>query len=469
MTFQDPRFILFFAIVFAVYWFLDRRSQNILIFTASYLFYGFIDIRFALLLFLQSAITFFLVLQFEKLSRWKKPVFISAIFFNVFVLGYFKYFNFFIENLNHLFFLFHLDSSLTGLKIIFPIGVSFYTFQNISYIVDVRRKAAIRCTNLIDYCLYINFFPKLLAGPIERASNLLNQIEKKRSLDFNKLSSGVMLFLWGYFQKSVIADNIGIISDKVFLLEETSFYILCAGAFAYTIQILADFSGYTDMARGVGRMLGFDLVKNFNNPYFARNPADFWRRWHMSFSYWIRDYIYIPLGGSRVAPVRHIINLFVAFFFTGLWHGASWNFVLWGLYYWVLYLVFRFWKIVCPEKIYNLRFNFVISTFIMFLLINIGWIIFRETDLNYLYKYLTITMFDWNPDHLPLAIYLILYSLIFSLPLIIFSVYTFISDESNHAVFIDYFYKKAFISIALFIAILALKAADNAQFIYFNF
>jgi alginate O-acetyltransferase complex protein AlgI len=469
MTFQDPRFLLFFFIVFVIYWILDKRSQNIFLVCVSYLFYCFIDSRFALLLFAQSIITFFLVLQFDKSSKWGKPAFIFAIFINILILLYFKYFNFFIENINHLFGFFHFNPSLTTLKIILPIGISFYTFQNISYIIDVRRKDTAICTSLINYCLYINFFPKLLAGPIERASNLLNQIEKNRSFDMDKLSSGVVLFLWGFFQKSVIADNIGYISNKVFLLEQTNFCVLCAGAFAYTIQIYADFSGYTDMARGLGRLLGFELVKNFNNPYFSRSPADFWRRWHMSFSQWIRDYIYIPLGGSRVSPIRHYTNLFVAFFFTGLWHGAAWNFVIWGLYYWVLYIVFRVWKKICPDKIYNFRFNFIISTIIMFILINIGWVMFRETDLNYLYKYLTVTIFNWNPEQLPLAVYLILYSLIFSSPLIIFSAYTFIFDESNQDMFINSFYKKVFICVVLFIAILPLKAANDAQFIYFNF
>ena len=470
MTFQDPGFIFFVAAIFIIYWFLNLKNQNIFLVAASYLFYCFIDIRFAGLLFIQSVVTFYLVLSFAKLSRWQKPIFISAILFNVLILGYFKYFDFFIENINHLLGVFHLNSSLEVAIIIFPIGISFFTLQNISYIVDVRKKTAIPCSNLIDYCLYISFFPKLIAGPIEKASNFLNQIKKERSLEFDQLVSGLMLFLWGFFQKSVIADNIANISNKIFLLEETSFFILCAGAFAYTIQIFADFSGYTDMARGLGRLFGFNLVNNFNNPYFSRNPADFWKRWHISFSQWIRDYIYIPLGGSRVSTIRWVINIFIAFFFTGLWHGASWNFIIWGLYYWVLYLVFKMWKGICPDKIYNFRFNYIISTVIMFVLTNIGWVIFRETDLNYLYKYLTVTIFEFGaPDHLSAAIYLILYTLIYSLPLILFSTYTFVIDKSKHVVFVDSFFKKAVIIIVLLISIQMLKAADNAQFIYFNF
>lgn len=469
MTFQDPRFVLFFIFVFCLYWILGRKGQNVFLLTASFFFYSLIDYRFAIILFIQSAVCYFSALHIEKEIRWARTVFILTLLFNVIVLLYFKYFNFFIDNFNHLLGFFHIEPSSVALKILLPIGISFYTFQNISYIVDVRRGESVASKSLTDYCLYINFFPKLLAGPIERASNFLTQIEKKRTPELDSWISGLTLFLWGYFQKAVVADNIANISNKVFLLKETSIFILCAGAFAYTIQIFADFAGYTDMARGLGRLLGFDLSKNFNNPYFARNPADFWRRWHMSFSLWIRDYIYIPLGGSRVATKRMILNLFIAFFFTGLWHGASFNFIIWGLYYWLLYILYMLWKRVCPGSIYHFRFNFVISTIVMFIFTNIGWVIFRETDLTYLYKHLTYSLFDWNLDHLPMGIYLVLYVSLLSFPLMLFSAYTFTTNTYFQTTVINTNSKKFILCMILFVSILFFKSANNSQFIYFNF
>jgi len=469
MSFVEPKFLLFYTPVLIVYWCLNSKNQNRFLFIASYFFYALIDVRFAMLLFIQSAVTYHSVILHERTERLRDVNFWFSLTFNIMILLYFKYFNFFIQNVNYFFYVIGFQCSLNTFKIVLPVGISFYTFQNISYIVDVRKKVAHPSKSLVNYCLFINFFPKLLAGPIERASNFLSQIEQERVLTNENLSSGIVLFLWGYFQKSVIADNIATISNKIFLLEDTSGYILFAGAFAFTMQIFADFSGYTDMARGLGKMLGFDLVKNFDNPYFAQNPADFWRRWHMSFSQWIRDYIYIPMGGSRVSTSRLFFNLFIAFFFTGLWHGSSWNFIIWGIYYWLLYFCFWAWKSICPSYIYSMKYNFVISTCIMFCLTNVGWVIFRETDISYLQKYLTSTIFTWKVDHLAIAVYLMFYILVISSPLIIYSAFTFIFEERRYSTLLKFSVIKCALCIIFIVSIILLKPAGDEQFIYFNF
>jgi len=470
VIFQDSLFVIFFAIVFICYWLLGHKQQNLFLLIVSYAFYGYINLKFLLLLTVQSVITFYLVIVFSKLATARqKPIFLFAILFNVLLLGCFKYYNFFIENISYLLNSFGIDTSLPVLHIIFPLGISFYTFQNISYIVDVKKKVINPCESLIDYCLYIGFFPKLIAGPIERASNLLHQIYKERTIEFDQLILGTIFFLWGCFQKVVIADNLAMISNKVFLLKNPDFYLLSVGAFSYTLQILADFSGYTDMARGLALLLGFKLVANFNNPYFSKNPTDFWKRWHISFSEWIRDYIYIPLGGSRVSTIRWTVNLFVAFFFTGLWHGASWNFIIWGLYYWVLYLIYRIWKTVCPVGIYHMKYNYILSICIMFVFTNIGWVIFREPDLEYLWQYFSVGFLSFDSRNIFPAVYMFFYVLAYSFPLILFSTISFVFSDFKEIKVIKSLKLQTAGIFLLFILVILLQNPAGEQFIYFNF
>jgi D-alanyl-lipoteichoic acid acyltransferase DltB (MBOAT superfamily) len=365
----------------------------------------------------------------------------------------------------------HLTGSrpMPLLQVMLPVGISFYTFQNIGYTIDVYRKAVNPCTDIINYGLFISFFSKFMAGPIERASNLLKQINQPRPLQFDGLLKGLSLMLWGYFQKSVIADNISVMSNKIFLLEKPSLFILCAGAFSFTIQIYADFSGYTDIARGCAKLLGFDLLNNFNNPYFAKSPSDFWRRWHMSLSQWIRDYIYIPLGGSRVSAAKWVIVLFITFFLTGLWHGASWNYVLWGLYYWILYLLYRAWDAIVPSRIKDVLWGSYIAIPVMFILTNIGWLIFKETDSTYLWKYFTISIYDYNILQLLPALYIFCYACIYSFPLFVVSCYIFSRESSNKTTVFDHMLFRITIIPILLTAVLLLKSSSGSEFIYFKF
>ena len=469
MIFQRIEFILLFILVFFVYWLLEHKYQNRFLLIASYIFCALSDVKYLFLLIIQSLASFISGICINKYPRYAKIILFFSIGINLSMLGFYKYYNFFVENINNL--ISHISgfSSIPLLQIMLPVGISFYTFQNIGYIIDVFRKTTSPCTDIINYGLFASFFPKFIAGPIERSSNLLCQIGLPRTINIVSLVDGLYLILWGYFQKFVIADNISVICKKIFLLENPSFFILCAGAFAFTIQIFSDFSGYTDLARGYAKLLGFDLLKNFNNPYFATSPSDFWRRWHMSLSQWIRDYIYIPLGGSRVSTIKWIIVLFITFSITGLWHGASWNFILWGLYYWLLYLLYRGWNAFVPGFIKNLRYGTLVSIPLMFIFTNLGWLIFKETDSAYLWKYFTISIYDWDSAQLLPAVYLICYTFIYSLPLFIVSVFMFCRENGANLTFYNRVYFKIVLIPLLLLSILLFKSTKSSEFIYFNF
>ena len=467
MLFQSIDFIIYLVITFLVYWSLPFKYKKIFLVLVSYFFYCYIHQWFFFLLFTQTTISFFIGILLIRISKQKKKIFVAGILSNLVFLLFFKYFNFFVENINAVFKLSGISFQLLTLEIILPIGISFYTFQNIGYLVDVYRGNFTPTKNFIDYNLFISFFPKLIAGPIERADNFLKQITIPRIPQFDKFINGFQLILWGFFKKVVIADNIAVIVNKIFLLKEPDFFIVAAGAFAFTIQILADFSGYTDIARGIAKLFGYDLLRNFNKPYLAKSPSDFWRRWHMSLSEWIRDYIYIPLGGSRVSTSRWVVNLFITFFIVGLWHGASWNYVIWGLYYWVLYLVYRFFKTFFNFEIFKTKYNYLVSIPFMFLLTNIGWLLFREVDINYLIQYMYLNPFESSLSDINASIYLFIFVLMYTLPLVILPyVNRMIQNIKiyNYATFAKYASM-----LILLISILLLKSDSSGDFIYFQF
>ena len=275
----------------------------------------------------------------EAWPRHRRRFLWLSIVSNFGMLGFFKYFNFFVENVAGVLASIGLTVHEPTLRILLPVGISFYTFQAMSYTIDVYRGELHARRSLLDLAVFVSFFPHLVAGPIQRASFLLPQVESPRRFSAEKARSGFVLICWGFFKKLVIADNVGVIANKVFALSDPTFYILWAGVFAFAIQIYADFSAYTDIARGTSRWLGFELTENFAHPYLARSPADFWRRWNISLSSWFRDYVYIPLGGSRLGTWLWTRNVLITFLLSGLWHGASWNYVLWGLYHGLLLLI----------------------------------------------------------------------------------------------------------------------------------
>lgn len=337
MIFNSLDFAIFLPIVFAIYWFFGRifnvGAQNVVIVFASYLFYGWWDWRFLTLIFFSSFLDFFiarLMDRAEKSSK-RKLLLITSITVNLGLLMFFKYFNFFIDNLNTAFTFFGSQIQVESLKIILPVGISFYTFQTMSYTIDVYRKNLKATRDFVAFTAYVSFFPQLVAGPIERATNLLPQFENKikRHFNYDLARQGMRQILWGLFKKMVVADNCAIYANEIFNnYEDLNGSTLIIGALFFTFQIYGDFSGYSDIAIGTSKLFGFNLMRNFAFPYFSRDIAEFWRRWHISLSTWFRDYVYIPLGGSQTNAIR---NTFIIFLLSGFWHGANWTFIFWGL------------------------------------------------------------------------------------------------------------------------------------------
>jgi alginate O-acetyltransferase complex protein AlgI len=357
MTFVQSEFFWFMLAVYAAYWILGNRTrQNALLVVASAVFYGWIHPWFLILLYSSAVIDYSMGRAIEQWRPRRRLFLAGSMLANMGMLGFFKYYNFFVENTTVALGSLGLPANLSTLNIILPVGISFYTFQTMSYTIDVYRGQVKARTNFLDYLVYVTFFPQLVAGPIERASSLLPQVEKPRVFNLLDLREGFGLAMWGAFKKVVIADTLAPYVDKVFILNEPSGPLIWAATFAFTIQILADFSGYTDMARGTARMLGFKLVENFNHPYMATSTPDFWRRWHMSLSFWIRDYLLVPLLGEakNVSLARFMWATTVSFLLLGLWHGASWNFVLLGLWNALWMILYPGLTRIIPDKVQKL-------------------------------------------------------------------------------------------------------------------
>ena len=383
MLFNTLSFVGFFIVVFALYVRLNHRHQNALLLVASYIFYGAWDYRFLLLLIFSTCIDYAVGLAIDKqeTQEKRKRWLIISLITNLGILGFFKYFNFFADGLVELAGALGMSVSPVTLKIILPVGVSFYTFQSMSYTIEIYRGRLKPCRSLFDFAVYVSFFPQLVAGPIERATHLIEQVITPRVVTLEKIGSGLALVLMGFFKKVVMADNLAPTVAEIFNKggNYTGEEVL-VGMLFFAFQIYGDFSGYTDIARGIARMLGFDLMINFRQPYFARDPSDFWRRWHISLSSWLRDYLYIPLGGNRGSPSRTNRNLILTMLLGGLWHGAAWNFVLWGLYHGVLLVAYRIFserKSAANASTRTSALGTVASTSVMFLFTLYGWLLFR--------------------------------------------------------------------------------------------
>ena len=337
MLFNSIEFAIYLPVVFALYWLLSDKSlklQNSFLIVASYFFYGWWDWRFLGLIAFSSLVDYTVGIGFSKVDNRTKRLFLLlfSLFVNIGLLGVFKYYNFFVENFAKAFIFWGQPiSGSTLLNIILPVGISFYTFQTLSYSIDIYKRRFEPTRDIVAFFAFVSFFPQLVAGPIERAANLLPQFYKKKKFEYDNAVDGMRQILWGLFKKVVIADNCAIYVDEIFL----NYHIypgstLLLGAFFFAFQIYGDFSGYSDIAIGTARLFGIDLKKNFSFPYFSRDIAEFWRRWHISLSTWFRDYVYIPLGGSRVGTYMKIRNTFAIFVLSGFWHGANWTFIVWG-------------------------------------------------------------------------------------------------------------------------------------------
>lgn len=404
MLFNSIQFAVFLPLVFLLYWFVFDRFirkskrqlslQNAFIVVASYVFYGWWDWRFLLLIAFTSFCSWgsgLLIGKAETKKKAKTWMWLNVVL-NLGILALFKYYDFFVAEFAQLF---HCSADGLLLKVILPVGISFYTFQALSYSIDVYRGKMEPTSDIIAFFAFISFFPQLVAGPIERATNLLPQFLKKRDFQYDTAVDGMRQILWGLFKKIVVADNCAIYVNQVFsTYTEQSGSTLLLAAVLFTFQIYGDFSGYSDIAIGTAKLFGIKLIRNFNVPYFSRDIAEFWRRWHISLTTWFRDYLYIPLGGSRVSKAKIVRNTFVIFLVSGFWHGANWTFIAWGAYHAVLFLPLilmgknRKYTNAVAEGRRLPTWKETVQILLTFLLVLIGWVIFRAESMGQAWAYL---------------------------------------------------------------------------------
>ena len=380
MIFNSVVFLLFFVIVFILYWLIPKKFfkyQNILLLIASYFFYGWWDWRFLSLILFSTIVDYFLGIFIHKNKEKRKKAFlIISLLVNLGLLMVFKYYNFFVESWVNLWTVFGYEMPISTANIILPVGISFYTFQTMSYSIDIYRGELKPTKNFIDFATFVSLFPQLVAGPIERASNLIPQIQQQRSWSHKRFKDGSFQILIGFFRKVVVADAIGVIIDGIYnepSIHNSSSILMVV--ILYSFQIYFDFSGYSDIAIGTAKLLGFDFKRNFNLPYFSNSITEFWRRWHISLSTWLRDYLYIPLGGNKKGIKIQYRNLFITMLLGGLWHGSSWNFVIWGAIHGLLLGIEKKFNLI-PKKYH------IINNLIIFILVSLIWVFFRALSLQ---------------------------------------------------------------------------------------
>lgn len=473
MLFNSFVFPVFFIVVYSLYISLHkrRRVQNLMLLIASYVFYGYWDWRFLSLLFISTIIDFNVgrILHTTSESRKRKLLITISVVANLSILGAFKYFGFFADNFIHLLHLFGLHADEITLNIILPLGISFYTFQTMSYTIDIYRGKLLPTRSILNFALFVSFFPQLVAGPIERASNLIPQIESDRKITATHIDSGLFLILWGYFKKVVIADNLAIVADQIFNgYTQYDGIDLVIGVLAFSGQIYSDFSGYSDIARGLARLMGFDLMVNFKLPYFALSPSDFWLRWHVSLSSWLREYLYIPLGGNRLGNFKIYRNLTMTMLLGGLWHGASWNFVFWGLYHGAILILFRLWDESGnqrhSEKQPIGKISILIRMMIMFVFTVVGWVFFRCRSIDQIVHFLTHWSFTLSDESMHFG-----YSLLFfTLPLMVMQYFQHTKCDLLIATKLNTTFRVLLYTLLMF-GILVFGVRESVEFIYFQF
>lgn len=479
MLFNSLAYLIFFPIVFCCYWILGFKSvrlQNILLLAASYFFYGWWNYKLVGLLMTSTLIDYFFGALIIKDRANRAKLFLTlSIIINLLILGFFKYYNFFAIELNDLLQQLGFSFSFELLEIILPIGISFYTFHGISYVIDCYRKQQTHVPNIIDYAVFVSFFPLLVAGPIERAQHLLPQVVRSRIFNYSLWVQGSRLMLWGFFKKVVIADSLAQIANPIYAdYGNMSPAMLAIGTLAFSFQIYTDFSAYSDIALGSAKLLGFELLSNFKFPYFSRSIAEFWRRWHISLSSWFRDYLYIPLGGSREGVVRAIFNTIIIFLVSGFWHGASWNFLIWGGLH-ALYFIPLMWKgrkekyktlVVAQEKMLPSKTElFQMTT--TFILVALAWNFFRiqtfKDAITYSKKMLTgLFEFNLNLSHVE-----IITDAIWWIPFLIVIDWINRRDERNFIV-----PKNIFLRWGLYVLMtgcIFMSANKDQTFLYFQF
>lgn len=401
MLFNTINFGLFLPIVFCIYWLLNNKAltnQNLLLLLSSYFFYACWDYRFLFLLVFSTLLDYFTAIKISesKNENQKKFYFLLSILANLGFLGFFKYYNFFAGSLQTMLGVVGIKSDMRTLNIILPVGISFYTFHGLSYIIDIYKERLKPVKNFIDYSVFVSFFPLLIAGPIERAHHLLPQIQNTRKFEYSRAVDGLRQILWGLFKKVVVADTCAGYANMAFNYPEAvsgSSHVL--GAIFFSFQIYGDFSGYSDIALGTARLFGIELLRNFAFPYFSRDIAEFWRRWHISLSSWFKDYVYIPLGGSKVGTLKNVRNVFIIFLLSGFWHGANWTFIAWGALNAIYFLPLLLFnknrnniEIVALGKSLP-SFKEMLSILVTFSLTVFAWIFFRSDSIGGAFVYIS--------------------------------------------------------------------------------
>jgi alginate O-acetyltransferase complex protein AlgI len=477
MLFNSLEFIIFLVIVFVLFWMVLKgrhRMQSLLLLVSSCIFYMFFIPKYIFILFITILIDYVAGIKIAASEGKKRKTYlVISIISTCLVLFVFKYYDFFIGNVNAISSFIGWNYSVTAMKIILPIGLSFHTFQSLSYVIEVYRRKQEPEKDFLIYSLYVMYFPQLVAGPIERAANLLHQFHEKKTFQFALAAEGMHQILWGMFKKVVIADTCAAYANHAFQhYHELSGMSLVLGAIAFAFQIYGDFSGYSDIALGTSKLFGVRLMRNFNLPYFATNIAEFWRRWHISLSTWFRDYVYFPLGGSRVGGWKLYRNVFVIFILSGFWHGANWTFVMWGLIHAVVYSIYTFFIKKSKHKEDISHHGWSIGTFfsglITFLLVTIAWVFFRAANVDEAFSYLAsiVTQPMFGAD----AKKFVMISFI----LIPFALFEWFNRHSTEGVIFSHTKMKPQVRFAIEL-VLALLIVDcfytlnHEQFIYFQF
>ena len=484
MLFNSIEFLLFLPLVFFLYWFAFKRKvtvQNVFLIFASYLFYGWWDWRFLLLIFLSTVVDFIVGQKiYQNLNDKRKArywLWVSMAV-NIGMLGFFKYSNFFVESFIDMFSSlgYEIKSTWT-LRVILPVGISFYTFQTMSYSFDIYYKKLTPTRNFIAFTAFVSFFPQLVAGPIERASNLLSQIIDKRSFKYDQAAGGIKLILWGLFKKMVIADSLAPIVDDIFVNYSTyPASALILGVCLFSFQVYGDFSGYSDIAIGTAKLFGIELMSNFKFPNFSRNVAEYWQRWHVSLSTWFRHYLYIPMGGSRVSKVKSVRNIIVIFLVSGFWHGANWTFVFWGALHALFYIpVFLMGRnrmyadnVVGEKSLFPTPLE-ILQVLLTFTLVTFSRIFFRSPTLTDSFQYMNriATDFSYEPYVHPMGYRMADFYILLAL----FVVYEYLirKDERNPFKFKSKVVRFLLYAIIVLAMLLFFDDGVNRSFIYFQF
>ncbi|TBN06531.1 MBOAT family protein [Hyunsoonleella flava] len=482
MLFNSFEFVVFFVIVFSLYYksYNNLKFQNTLLLISSYVFYGWWDWRFLSLILISSVSDYIIGKAIDENSNkiQRKRLLILSLFINLGILGFFKYYNFFTESFTDFIALFGFESNPLLLKIVLPVGISFYTFQTMSYTIDIYRGKMNSNKNLLQFMTFVSFFPQLVAGPIERASHLLPQFNKKRKFDVFEFKEGAKQALWGLFKKIVIADNCAFYANQIF--ENSDSYpgsVLVIGVIFFAFQIYGDFSGYSDIAIGISRMMGIDLMQNFKSPYLAENIQDFWRRWHISLSTWFRDYVYIPLGGSKVdSSLRRSLNIIITFTVSGFWHGANWTFIIWGALHSLFYFIqTAYSKNLNTVKILPASLVKVFNITITFIAVTFAWIFFRAESFTHAISYIseiassTILV---NPLSYFKEMGSSIQPIIIVISLIYLSVFEIANRNASYSFQVGHYRTpvKTLIYCSLLLLLIFFRATNGAQeFIYFQF